>query len=186
MNKSNYGFKGGKKFSVYVGVSSYGAPSADCITGVKHVWNDFNEKWFLNSKRAIKKISIQRRAYGTSTLGTWNDQKGLLTICDVGRFERITYETVIIHEAAHAWYDKQSRLMPDAVAEFRAEMLRLSPISDYTLKFEGKWSDELYANEMHSAIAQHLYNEKVYRVVCSEQNLKAVIAAYKKLHERCE
>lgn len=181
VKRKNLGFKGGKDLVVYVGESAHGTPSKSIIDNARNSWNNIEVPWLQRIKRRVKRISIQKRASSCKWAGTWFQQKGTLELIDTNHSSPNYYQSVIIHEMAHAWYERELEINEDRVSQFYEMVNNLDPVNEYTRDNRESWGRGLYANEIHSAITEHLYtDEKI--TLGSAENLARIIEAYEELH----
>ncbi len=180
--RKSLGFKGGKSLVVYVGQSQTGRINESIINSARDTWNNLEVGWLERSKKCVKRISIEKRTKDTKFAGIWYESTSTLKLLDYGDSDHDFYRGVLLHELAHAWYFKESRLSEDQIKEFSEAVNKLEPITDYTSKNRTIWGSVMYANEIHSAITEHLYTKNKANIGSAE-NLELILKAYNKLHE---
>ena len=133
--------------------------------------------------------------WGAEWAGQWNPTPKVLKINLVGiNEEYANVKSIVYHEMAHAWYDRNytprenNHAMYEKVEEFKNAILAdKHAVDEYSAKKIKTWSNELFANEIHSILTQFQYDgghkDFVSRFDETSNRVDSYWKAYYKLHD---
>jgi len=186
VKRKTLGFKGGHNLIVTLNRGSCWNPkniSVPHIDVARFTWNgttgDLNRV-----KKRVKEIRFYE--YKSVSWGAqWNEAKKIIKININKKIPKEIVRLDLLHEMAHAWYNRDFRINYDAIRKWEDVVQQnLVPFTYYLAKFVNVWSSRLYANEAHSAITEIIKGKRTNQLVPgTEHIIQRLSQAYIELHK---
>ena len=148
---------------------------------------EMHSKRFINQTRCYNYQSADwsgRAAY------TQNMQRGVLQInlahifrmaqhgMPQTRIKQVIHE-IVVHEMAHMFY----RYRPEMTEKWSKAVIEIGkPVDDYSVEHKDKWSETLWANEIHSIMSEFLIARKDMKFCVDAKAYQQYKKLYTEMH----